>query len=67
MVSDEETANFLLANYPENFFSHIIIDNCHREVNVLPEMEAARWARIRNRMKQLNMCKWCISMPLQAA
>jgi len=30
VASDEETANFLLSNYPENFFSHIIIDECHR-------------------------------------
>ena len=29
---DTETAeaNFLTANYPENYFSHIIIDECHR-------------------------------------
>ena len=30
-VADEQgTANFLTENYPENFFSHIIIDECHR-------------------------------------
>ena len=28
--SDEADANFLLTNYPENYFSHIIIDECHR-------------------------------------
>lgn len=28
--SDEAEANFLMANYPPNFFSHIIIDECHR-------------------------------------
>jgi len=28
--SDEAEANFLTENYPENFFSHIIIDECHR-------------------------------------
>lgn len=28
--SDEGTANFLTKNYPENYFSHIIIDECHR-------------------------------------
>ena len=28
--SDEADANFLIANYPENYFSHIIIDECHR-------------------------------------
>lgn len=30
-VADEEAdANFLVKNYPENYFSHIIIDECHR-------------------------------------
>jgi type I restriction enzyme, R subunit len=28
--TDEADANFLTANYPENYFSHIIIDECHR-------------------------------------
>ena len=28
--SDDATANFLTTNYPEDFFSHIIIDECHR-------------------------------------
>ncbi len=28
--SDEADANFLLAHYPENYFSHIVIDECHR-------------------------------------
>jgi type I restriction enzyme R subunit len=28
--SEEAEANFLTENYPENFFSHIIIDECHR-------------------------------------
>jgi type I restriction enzyme R subunit len=28
--SDEADANFLIANYPENYFSHIVIDECHR-------------------------------------
>jgi type I restriction enzyme R subunit len=28
--SDEGTANFLASYYPENYFSHIIIDECHR-------------------------------------
>jgi type I restriction enzyme R subunit len=27
---DEADANFLLTHYPENYFSHIIIDECHR-------------------------------------
>lgn len=30
-VEDEErTASFLVENYPENYFSHIVIDECHR-------------------------------------
>lgn len=28
--SDEADANFLLRNYRENYFSHIVIDECHR-------------------------------------
>jgi type I restriction enzyme R subunit len=28
--SDEADASFLLRNYPENYFSHIVIDECHR-------------------------------------
>lgn len=28
--SEEEEASFLTTNYPENYFSHIIIDECHR-------------------------------------
>jgi type I restriction enzyme R subunit len=28
--SDEADANFLTDNYPEGYFSHIIIDECHR-------------------------------------
>lgn len=28
--SEEANANFLTTNYPENYFSHIIIDECHR-------------------------------------
>jgi len=28
--SDEDDADFLTKNYPENYFSHIIIDECHR-------------------------------------
>lgn len=28
--SDDADANFLIANYPENYFSHIVIDECHR-------------------------------------
>ena len=28
--TDTSEANFLTVNYPENYFSHIIIDECHR-------------------------------------
>lgn len=28
--SDDDTANFFIKNYPPNYFSHIIIDECHR-------------------------------------
>ncbi len=28
--TDEADANFLTTNYPENYFSHIVIDECHR-------------------------------------
>jgi type I restriction enzyme, R subunit len=28
--TDEADASFLLANYPEDYFTHIIIDECHR-------------------------------------
>ncbi|MGA8791668.1 DEAD/DEAH box helicase family protein, partial [Candidatus Binatus sp.] len=30
VASEESEANFLRDNYPENYFSHIIIDECHR-------------------------------------
>jgi type I restriction enzyme R subunit len=30
VASEDDTANFLTQNYPENYFSHIIIDECHR-------------------------------------
>ncbi|MFB3917093.1 MAG: DEAD/DEAH box helicase family protein [Terriglobales bacterium] len=28
--NEEATANFLTENYPEDYFSHIVIDECHR-------------------------------------
>jgi len=28
--ADEADANFLVANYPPNYFSHIVVDECHR-------------------------------------
>jgi len=28
--TDDADANFLITNYPENYFSHVIIDECHR-------------------------------------
>ncbi len=30
VANEEGTANFLLENYPEDYFSHIFIDECHR-------------------------------------
>ncbi len=30
VAGENEDAKFLLDNYPENYFSHIIIDECHR-------------------------------------
>lgn len=30
--SEEADVNFLMTHYPENYFSHIVIDECHREV-----------------------------------
>ena len=30
VATDDADANFLLANYPEDCFSHIVIDECHR-------------------------------------
>lgn len=30
IASDEAEANFLLKHYPQNYFSHIVIDECHR-------------------------------------
>lgn len=30
VAKDDENASFLINNYPENYFSHIIIDECHR-------------------------------------
>lgn len=30
VATDEATANFLTTHYPENYFTHIVIDECHR-------------------------------------
>ncbi|MEK7447114.1 MAG: DEAD/DEAH box helicase family protein [candidate division NC10 bacterium] len=30
VATDEATASFLTTHYPENYFSHIVIDECHR-------------------------------------
>ncbi|MBW4567120.1 MAG: DEAD/DEAH box helicase family protein [Tolypothrix carrinoi HA7290-LM1] len=30
VAKDDDNASFLINNYPENYFSHIIIDECHR-------------------------------------
>ena len=40
--SEEADANFLTANYPENYFSHIIIDECHRSA-------WGKWSRVLTR------------------
>jgi type I restriction enzyme R subunit len=40
--SDEADANFLIANYPENYFSHIVIDECHRSA-------WGRWSQVLTR------------------
>lgn len=29
-IEDEDKSSFLMENYPENYFSHIVIDECHR-------------------------------------
>jgi len=40
--SDEADANFLVRHYPENYFSHIIIDECHRSA-------WGRWSQVLTR------------------
>jgi type I restriction enzyme R subunit len=30
IANEDEEANFLIENYPPNFFSHVVIDECHR-------------------------------------
>jgi len=30
VATDDDTGNFLIEHYPENYFSHIVIDECHR-------------------------------------
>lgn len=30
VASEDADANFLVSNYPEDYFSHIVIDECHR-------------------------------------
>lgn len=40
--SDDGTANFLTTFYPENYFSHIIIDECHRSA-------WGRWSQVLTR------------------
>ncbi|MDR2941574.1 MAG: DEAD/DEAH box helicase family protein, partial [Treponema sp.] len=30
IANEEDDSSFLLENYPENYFSHIVIDECHR-------------------------------------
>lgn len=40
--SEEADANFLTTHYPENYFSHIIIDECHRSA-------WGKWSRVLTR------------------
>ena len=40
--SEEADANFLTTHYPENYFSHIIIDECHRSA-------WGRWSQVLTR------------------
>ncbi len=40
--SEDTDANFLTENYPENYFSHIIIDECHRSA-------WGRWSQVLTR------------------
>ncbi|MBF6591813.1 MAG: DEAD/DEAH box helicase family protein [Ktedonobacterales bacterium] len=42
VASDEGDANFLLQHYPTNYFSHIVIDECHRSA-------WGKWSRILER------------------
>jgi len=41
---DDSDANFLTTNYPENYFSHIIIDECHRSA-------WGKWSQVLTRNK----------------
>ena len=41
-VDEEGNASFLTRNYPENYFSHIIIDECHRSA-------WGKWSEVLNR------------------
>lgn len=40
--NEEATANFLTENYPEDYFSHIVIDECHRSA-------WGKWAQVLTR------------------
>lgn len=40
--TEEGTANFLSTHYPENYFSHIVIDECHRSA-------WGKWSRVLTR------------------
>jgi len=43
--TEESDASFLLRNYPENYFSHIIIDECHRSA-------WGKWSQVLTRNSQ---------------
>ena len=42
VANDTDDANFLTTHYPENYFSHIVIDECHRSA-------WGKWSRVLTR------------------
>jgi type I restriction enzyme R subunit len=61
--TDDADANFLTENYPENFFSHIIIDECHRSAwgkwsMVLKRNEAAVQVGLTATPRKLTGINW---------
>lgn len=61
--TEEADANFLKKNYPENYFSHIIIDECHRSAwgkwsEVLKRNPAAVQVGLTATPRQLKGIDW---------
>ncbi|NOH01163.1 MAG: DEAD/DEAH box helicase family protein [Chloroflexi bacterium] len=61
--TEEADANFLKMNYPENYFSHIIIDECHRSAwgkwsEVLKRNPAAVQVGLTATPRQLKGLNW---------